>query len=112
MGKFTIKSPLKHVNTAGSTDHFHNGKPHPPEQIVEIPENMKEPMAGTVPGMFAIPMGIYNRYKDYQQKVENRRPKTTFDPSKVEAMKYKTELIEREKTTPGTIKFEILKLGT
>ena len=75
-GKCGTKSPVK------QTDDI--------RPISELNLSMNNTSAGTVPGMFAIPMGIYNRYKDYKQKLENEGPKTTFDTSKVKAMKYDT----------------------
>ena len=119
MGKFTIKSPLKHVNTAGSTDHTHNGNPHPPDfntkpdlkDAVEI-SNYQNVQGGSIPGMFAIPMGIYHRYKDYQRNQQHQNDiAPDLDTEYIESMKYENELIEREKKSPGTIRFETLKLG-
>ena len=46
--------------------------------------------AGTVPGMFAIPMGIYNRYQDYK-KSKREQASQTFDPKKIESYKYPTK---------------------
>ena len=47
--------------------------------------------AGTVPGMFAIPMGIYNRYQDYKKSIEEQGPQTLLDPKKIESYKYPTK---------------------
>ena len=46
---------------------------------------------GTVPGMFAIPMGIYNRYQDYKKSIQEQGPQTLLDSKKIESYKYSTK---------------------
>ena len=101
-GKGGTKTPVKHVNTAGSTDHTHNGKPHPPgfgdysdgEELIEWHDDLNPVIGGSVPGMFMIPMGLYHRYQDLKKTQPNPDvrvgPQYKFDPAKIEAMKYET----------------------
>ena len=58
------------------------------EEIVEWKgDNMK---GGSLPGMFAIPMGIYHRYTDHKKNLAEAGPQSVLDKSKIEAMKYDT----------------------
>tara|TARA_R100001530_G_scaffold80422_1_gene56122 strand:- start:720 stop:1088 length:369 start_codon:yes stop_codon:yes gene_type:complete len=99
-------SPVKHVNTAGSIDHTHNGNPHPPgfennEDIVEFPNDLGY-QGGSVPGMFAIPMGLYHRYQDHKKHLAEQVPQPGLDKSKIEAMKYTLpSQTTVEETPPG-----------
>ena len=79
--------PFRNVGKCGTSPVTQNEPSTPGEEIVDWPVG-QELTGGSAPGMFAIPLGIYNRYKDYQKKVRSQGPKTTFDPAKVKAMKY------------------------
>ena len=57
---FMAKSPLKHVNTAGSTDHLHNGKPHPPTGSGSIEFAAKPKITG---GAVGVPSGHGQAFK-------------------------------------------------
>lgn len=46
---------------------------------------------GTIPGFAAIPMGIYNRYKDYKKSIQEQGPQTSFDKQKIQSYKFSTE---------------------
>tara|TARA_B100000482_G_scaffold43973_1_gene28523 strand:- start:1228 stop:1881 length:654 start_codon:yes stop_codon:yes gene_type:complete len=58
------------------------------EELVDFtPPEMK---GGSAVGMFAIPMGIYNRYQDHKNHLAEQGPQSVLDKSKIEAMKYNT----------------------
>jgi len=109
-------SPVKHVNTAGSIAHSHGDQPpHPPGYGTEVANKETNTIVdyegpnfttGSPTGMFAIPMGIYNRYQDYKKyKKGLELPVPDLDTERIEAMKYapaeETLPPPTEETPPG-----------
>jgi hypothetical protein len=108
-------SPVKHVNTAGSIAHSHGDQPpHPPGYGTDVVNKETNTIVdyegpklttGSPTGMFALPMGIYNRYQDHKKHLAAQGPQPVLDLAKIEAMKYapaeETLPPPTEETPPG-----------